>query len=104
MPNQMMDAMDSSYGNAPVSPPDKSPAAAKQSVDEVNEKQGDVLIEKSKLGPDVKTGDTCTFRVTADYGTDVALEYVASDKSATEQTGTPPDNTEAEISALDKGE
>lgn len=96
--------MDSSYSNAPVSPPEKAPEdkMPPESVDEENEKQGDLLIEKSKLGDKVKPGDTCTFKVTADYGSEVALEYVPSEGAESEQSETPSDNTEAEIAALDK--
>jgi hypothetical protein len=102
MPSQMTDEMDSSYSNAPVTPPDKSPA---ESVDETNEKQGDVLIEKSKLGDKVKPGDTCTFRVTADYGSEVALEYVkeGQEEHSDEMHENPEETTDRELTALDQG-
>ena len=105
MPNQMTDEMDSSYGNAPVSPPDKAPAdkAPEESVDEQNAGAAEILIGKDKLPSGTKEGDTCTFKVSKDVGDEYILEYVKEDQEeAPEPTR---DNieatTESEISALD---
>jgi hypothetical protein len=102
----MMDAMDSSYGNAPVSPPDNAPAdkAPPESVDEQNAGSAEILIAKDKLPPGTKEGDTCTFKVSKDAGDELILEYV---KEGQEEASEPTtrDNmdatTEGEISALD---
>lgn len=103
-----MDAMDSSYGNAPVSPPDKSPAdkAPQESVDEQNAGQAQILIAKDKLPSGTKPGDTCSFRVSKDVGEDYILEYI---KEGQEETSEPTREnfdatTDKELSALDSQE
>ena len=98
--------MDSSYSNAPVSPPDKAPAdaAPKQSVDEQNAGAAQILIAKEKLPPGTKEGDICSFKVSKDVGDEYILDYV---KEGQEEQGEPPtkDNldatTDKELSALD---
>ena len=77
--------MDESYGAkpaAPVAPPESGgepaetkPAAEKESVDEENAGAAEILVAKNKL-PDVKEGDTCTFKVVKDFGDEWSLEYV----------------------------
>ena len=106
MPNQMTDAMDSSYGNAPVSPPDTMPGnkAPKESVDAENAGAAEILIAKDKLPTGTKEGDTCTFKVSKDVGDEFILEYVKEDN---EETPEPTrdnidETTENEISALDQ--
>lgn len=88
--------MDGSYGNAPVTPPDKSAPAAEdtQSVDEQNSGASEILISKDKLPSSTKEGDTCTFKVVKDFGDEVSLEYV---KAGREETGAQTsDNLNAE--------
>jgi hypothetical protein len=103
----MMDAMDSSYGNAPVSPPDKAPAdkAPAESIDEQNAGQAQILISKDKLPSGTKPGDTCTFKVSKDVGEDYILEYIKEDQEeAAEPTRENLDaTTDKELSALDQG-
>ena len=100
-----MDAMDSSYGNDPVSPPDKAPAAKapQESVDEQNAGAAQILIAKEKLPPGTKEGDTCTFKVSKDVGDEYILDYVKEGQE--EAPETTKDNldvtTESELSALD---
>ena len=101
----MMDAMDSSYGNDPVSPPDKAPAdkAPQESVDEQNAGAAQILIAKEKLPPGTKEGDTCTFKVSKDVGDEYILEYI---KEGEEESAEPTREnldatTESELSALD---
>ena len=97
--------MDSSYGNAPVSPPDKMPAdkAPAKSVDEQNAGEAEILIAKDKLPPGTKEGDTCTFKVSKDVGDEYILEYVKDGQE--ERTEPTRDNldatTDKELSALD---
>ncbi|HUD74789.1 MAG TPA: hypothetical protein VMQ76_06930 [Terracidiphilus sp.] len=108
MANQMMGEgmMDSSYSNAPVSPPDKAPAdkAPGQSVDEQNAGETQILVSKKELPPATKEGDVCSFKVSKDTGDEFILEYV---KEGQEEQGEPPtkDNfdatTDKELSALD---
>ena len=102
------DEMDSSYGNSPVEAPgapgEKPGEPAPKSVDEENAGAYEVLIEKSKLPPGTKEGDTCTFKVSKDFGDEVSLKYVKSpQEGAADQTETPS-AAESEIAALDKGE
>ncbi len=98
--------MDSSYSNAPVSPPDKAPAdsAPKQSIDEQNAGAAQILIAKEKLPPGTKEGDTCTFKVSKDVGDEYILDYVKEGQE--EASETTKDNldatTESELSALDQ--
>jgi hypothetical protein len=109
MPDDGM--MDASYGAGPVSKPgdDTSPAQpelgkneggeGKQSVDEENAENAQILIPKKELPEGTKPGDICSFKVSEDHGEEFSLEYVkdeAPDKSNME------DNTGAEIAALDQ--
>ena len=100
-------AMDSSYSNAPVSPPDKSPAAKApaESVDEQNAGAAQILIAKDKLPSGTKPGDTCSFKVSKDVGEDYILEFI---KEGQEETAEPTREnldatTDKELSALDQG-
>ena len=100
------DAMDSAtYGNAPVSPPDKAPAdkAPAESVDEQNEGEAATLIAKDKLPPGTKEGDTCTFKVTKDTGDEFILEYVKEEgrEEPSETNKNMEDTTARELTALD---
>lgn len=101
----MTDMMDSSYGNDPVSPPDKMPSdkAPKESIDDQNAGAAEILIAKDKLPPGTKKGDTCTFKVSKDAGDEFILEYMKEgQEEATEPTRDNVDaTTENEISALD---
>ena len=94
--------MDSSYGNEPVSPPDKAP---KESVDEQNASEAQILIAKDQLPASTKEGDTCTFKVAKDTGGEFILEYVKEEKSGEEAAEPSRDNfdatTDKELSALD---
>ena len=98
--------MDGSYSDAPVTPPDAKPAAPDESksVDEQNAGEADVLIDKKKLPPEAKAGDTCTFKVVKDYGTEMSLQLV---KDSEEEKGEPTGNnfdetTDNELTALDQ--
>ena len=97
--------MDSSYGNADVSPPEKAPAdkAPQESVDEQNAGEAEILIAKDKLPPGTKEGSTCTFKVSKDVGDEFILEYVKdSEEEASEPTKENLDaTTDSELSALD---
>lgn len=99
-----MDEMDSSYSNAPVSPPDKTgDKTVSESVDEQNASDAEILISKDKLPPETKEGSTCTFKVAKDLGDEFILEYVKEDneRSANE---TPEETTDRELTALDSQE
>ena len=102
----MSDAMDSSYGNAPVSPPDKAPAdaAPKQSIDEQNAGAAQILIAKKELPAGAKEGDVFTFKARKDFGEDMSLELVKEgQEEATEPTKENLDaTTDKELSALDQ--
>jgi hypothetical protein len=95
------------YGSEPaVTPPGKSASAAEdtQSVDEQNAGASEILIAKDKLPSGTVEGDTCTFKVTKDFGDEVSLEYVKdSEEESDEQTS---DNmasaAESELSAMDE--
>lgn len=91
--------MDSSYGSEPaVTPPEKPAETA--SVDEENAGASEILVSKGQLPSGTKEGDTCTFRVTKDYGDEFSLEYVS--ESAEETTEEEPMSTaRQEIAALD---
>lgn len=98
--------MDDSYSDKEaVAPPAETESETEseptESVDEENAGAPEILVAKSKLPTGVKEGDTCTFKVTKDFGDELSLEPV----KAVEKTDMNPDETAAaEISALDKGE
>ena len=96
--------MDDSYSAAPpVKPPAEKPAEQPASIDEENAAQADLLVEKAKLPPNVKAGDTCTFRVTKDFGDEVALQFVSPGEEApTEEAAEETPSTEQDMAALDK--
>ena len=98
------DEMDSSYGA--VTPPEKAaePKGESQSVDEANAGASEVLIAKDKLPTGIKEGDTCTFKVTKDFGDELSLEYVKETNEEQTETETPEATTESEIAALDRKE
>ena len=97
--------MDGSYSNAPVTPPDKSASTADESssVDEQNAGAAEILISKDKLPSGTKEGDTCTFKVSKDFGDEVSLEIVSeSDEESAEPTNDNLESTtESELSAMD---
>ena len=99
------DEMDSAYGNAPVSPPDKTPAdkAPEESVDEQNAGAAEILIAKDKLPEGTKEGDTCTFKVSKDVGDEFILTNVKEgEEEAQEPTRENVDaKTDSELTALD---
>ena len=99
------DELDGSYGNVPVTPPGDTAAPAEdtQSVDEQNAGATEILIAKDKLPSGTKEGDTCTFKVTKDFGDEVSLEYVNEGKeNSREQTSdNMASTTERELSAMD---
>ena len=96
--------MDSSYGNAPVSPPDQSAdKAPAESVDEQNAGSAEILIGKDKLPAGTRPGDTCTFKVSQDAGDEFILEFVKEGEDETSETMTenPEAVTDRELTALD---
>lgn len=92
------DDMDSSYGGGAVTAPDDEGTSPPESVDEENAGATEILIAKNKLPSGTKEGDTCTFRVTKDYGDEFSLEYVK--ESASEPTEEPMSTEGQELSAL----
>lgn len=106
MPNDATNGMmDSSYGNADVTPPNTMPAdkAPQESVDEENAGAAEILISKDKLPSGTKEGDECTFKVKKDFGDEYSLEYVKEDKSSDEAPTKEnlAATTDKELSALD---
>ena len=96
--------MDSSYSNAPVSPPDQSAdKAPAESVDEQNAGAAEILIAKDKLPAGTKEGATCTFRVVQSTGDEFILEYVkeGEDDTSEKTTENPEAVTDRELTALD---
>jgi hypothetical protein len=96
--------MDSAYSEAPVSPPDKAPAAdaPEESVDEENAGEAEILIGKDKLPAGTKEGDTCTFKVSQDVGDEYVLEYVKENGDGTEPTNESLEQErDQELSAID---
>ena len=78
------DEMDESYaGSKPdVNPPEESPPekSPEQSVDEENASSNEILVPKKNLHEGIKVGDECKFKATADFGEEMAFEYVKEDK------------------------
>lgn len=101
--------MDSSYGGgAPVTAPgeEAAPAAAgdKGSVDQQNAMSDTALVPTKVLSPEGKPlnpGDEIVLRVVRVHGEDAEVEY-ATKEEGPEAGETSPDNTEAEIAALDE--
>ena len=105
--------MDSSYGGgAPVTAPgeEAAPAAAgdKGSVDQQNAMSDTALVPTKVLSPEGKPlnpGDEIVLRVVRVHGEDAEVEYAPKEgkEGPSGEGETSPDNTEAEIAALDKG-
>lgn len=99
------DEMDASYAGAGPAMAEgegggeKAPA---QSVDEEAAQGGDILIDKSKLPPGCKEGDTYTFRITKEYGDEVALELVKDNEPAAGDEE-PMSQEASELAALSEG-
>lgn len=87
------DMLDESYSEP------QSTAAPEESVDEENAGADEILVAKTKLPDGTKEGDTCTFKVTKDFGDEMSLTPV-SDYKESETESEPMSQEGQELSAL----
>lgn len=81
------------------------PEGDKTQKTEEDENQAETVMDKKILPPDTKPGDSCTFRVTEDFGKEFGLKYLSKTSGGEAEGGkTPAQADNEEIDAMDQGD
>jgi hypothetical protein len=96
--------MDGSYGNAPVTPPEKSPTE-KPSVDKENEMGETALISNKILSPDgepLKEGDEIVVQIVKNYGDESEVKYAPHKPGEEKGEPSTESSPEADFAVMDQ--
>ena len=94
--------MDSMYNES--SPAPSKSESSPESVDKEIEDESEIVAPKNLVGEDIKEGDVCKFRITADYGDEVGMKYIAEGGERQRHRRGMMDESDEELDRMDQAE